>query len=170
MIAITTGFKTAVSAVEQRAAFPGGVAWPGKPGRGEGGTSLLEVLITVMLLSIGLLGIAGVHSTGLKNVANANLRTQTSLLAYDILDRMRANRSAAQAGDYNIAIGTAAPGDPSTIVQQDLAHWKDGLARTLPRGDGAVEVAGEVATVTLQWTEREDGGSVPQTFQLNTRL
>lgn len=133
------------------------------------GASLLEVLITVVLLSIGLLGIAGTQTTGLKNVANASLRTQASVLAYDILERMRANRIAAEAGSYNIAVGAAAPTSPTTIIEQDLAQWKAGLAANLPQGDGAVAVAAGVVTVTLQWMERE-GAGVMNTFQFDTRL
>ena len=106
------------------------------------GASLLEVLVTVVLLSVGLLGIAGTQTIGLKNVANASLRTQASVLAYDIVDRMRANRIAAEAS----------------------------LAGNLPQGDGAVAVAAGVVTVTLQWIEREGANGVMHTFQFNTRL
>ncbi|HHW75762.1 MAG TPA: type IV pilus modification protein PilV [Xanthomonadaceae bacterium] len=133
------------------------------------GASLLEVLVTVVLLSVGLLGIAGTQTIGLKNVANASLRTQASVLAYDIVDRMRANRIAAEAGSYNIAIG-AAPTDSTTIIGQDLGQWKTSLAGNLPQGDGAVAVAAGVVTVTLQWIEREGANGVMHTFQFNTRL
>jgi type IV pilus assembly protein PilV len=136
------------------------------------GTSLLEVLVTVVLLSIGLLGIAGTQTVGLKNVANATLRTQASVLAYDILDRMRAN--AANANNYNITIDAAAPTSPATVAQQDLAGWLSSLASNLPQGDGAVvvgTVAGAVTvTVTVQWTEREGNSGVAHTFDITTRL
>jgi type IV pilus assembly protein PilV len=136
------------------------------------GASLLEVLVTVGLLSIGLLGIAGTQAVGLKNVANASLRTQASVLAYDIVDRLRANRPAAEAGSYNITLGAAAPTSPTTLAQQDLAQWKGGLAANLPQGDGAVAVAAGVATVTVRWLEREAAAAegVTQTFPITTRL
>lgn len=132
------------------------------------GSSLLEVLVTVVLLSIGLLGIAGTQAIGLKNVANASLRTQSSVLAYDIVDRMRAN--ALKVNDYRIAFGTAASTNPTTIAEKDQFWWKNSVASNLPQGDGAVIVAGDVVTVRLQWIEREGASGLMHTFQFSTRL
>ncbi len=55
------------------------------------GFSLLEVLIALLVLSIGLLGLAGLQTLGLKFNMQSYQRTQAALLAYDIVDRMRAN-------------------------------------------------------------------------------
>ncbi len=60
--------------------------------RGNEGFTLLEILVAVLVLSIGLLGIAGLQVTGLRFNHSAYARTQATLLAYELADRMRANR------------------------------------------------------------------------------
>src|SRR4030095_5211790 len=78
------------------------------------GTTLIETLVALLVLSIGLLGIAGMQMTSLQNNRGAHLRSQAQVLSYDIADRMRANRIAALAGGYVIAFGATASG---TTVQ-----------------------------------------------------
>jgi len=70
------------------------------------GSSLLEVMIAVFVLAVGLLGIAGLQVTAVKNNHTASLRSQSTQLAYDLADRMRANMPATISGNY---ISTAAP-------------------------------------------------------------
>jgi type IV pilus modification protein PilV len=62
------------------------------------GFTLLEVLVAVLVLAIGLLGLARLQMTVMKSNQSAYLRSQASLLAYDISERMRANRTAALGG------------------------------------------------------------------------
>jgi type IV pilus assembly protein PilV len=130
------------------------------------GTSLAEVLVTMLLLAIGLLGVAGMHVVGLKNTMNANLRTQASILAYDIADRMRANRP--NAFDYQISLDSGIPETSSVILDIDLHEWKTALAASLPGGDGAVVLDGDRFLVTIQWVERV-GGAVAGATALETR-
>ncbi len=78
--------------------------------RPTSGYTLVEVLVAVVILSVGLLGLAGMQARGMRNSHDAYLRSQAAILAYDIADRMRANRDAALAGDYDIGIDVAAPG------------------------------------------------------------
>ncbi|HZE18056.1 MAG TPA: type IV pilus modification protein PilV, partial [Mycobacterium sp.] len=59
--------------------------------RQQAGVGLMEVLITVLVLSIGLLGLAGLQATGLRNNHGSLLRTQATMLAADMADRIRAN-------------------------------------------------------------------------------
>ena len=140
----------------------------------ERGVSMLEVLIAVVLISIGMLGIAAMQVTGLKNNANANLRAHASLLAYEMLDRMRANVAEATAGDYDLAFDEAVPAEPDPAIRHevDLAAWRDALADALPGGNGAIAVVGGVATVTVRWTEREFGNAAGRTLQyrMSSRL
>lgn len=109
----------------------------------------------MLLLSVGLLGVAGTHAVGLKNTMNANLRTQASIHAYDIVDRMRANRP--NAFDYQIALDSGVPETSSLIVDIDLNEWKTSLAASLPGGDGAVVLDGDRFLVTVRWVERVGG-------------
>lgn len=65
------------------------------------GFTLIEVLVALLVLSIGLLGLAALQNTALQFNTDSYQRTQATLLAYDILDRMRANSSAVSAGNYD---------------------------------------------------------------------
>ncbi|MDE2091654.1 MAG: type IV pilus modification protein PilV [Gammaproteobacteria bacterium] len=136
------------------------------------GFSLLEVLIALVILSVGLLGIAAMISSTVKSNDSAYMRTQATALAYSIIDRMRTNQLAAQNGQYNIALGTAAPGSATicngtgancsstTLAAFDLAQWKQALASStngLPGGDGSIVTAAvggvTTVTVTVQWID-----------------
>ena len=122
---------------------------------GTGGFTLVEVLVTMVILSVGLLGVAALHTASLRNNLDSALRSQASVLAADIADRMRGNRDAALAGNYDIAIGatrTVVAGSP--LVDRDVKAWKDLLAQALPNGDGSIARTGDVFTITVQWGER----------------
>ncbi len=71
------------------------------------GFTLLEVMIAVFVLAVGLLGIAALQMTGVKNNHTASIRTQTTQLAYNLADRMRANIEGTVAGNY---LANVAPG------------------------------------------------------------
>ena len=132
------------------------------------GFSLIEVLVALLILSIGLIGLAGLQNRGLRDNHSALLRSQAVQHAEDMLDRMRANRAAAQAGRYDIEIGKPGPADWSGfddlrakltgsytgITLSDLTEWKFALVRSLPFGDGSVAVNGGVVTVRVEWAER----------------
>lgn len=65
------------------------------------GLTLVEILVALLVLSIGLLGLAALQTTSLRFNTSAYYRTQATALAYDLSDRMRANRQAALDGLYN---------------------------------------------------------------------
>lgn len=119
----------------------------------EAGTTLVEVLITVVLVSIGLLGLAGLQLMTVQNSNSSTERFEATTLARDILERMRANRQQALIGTYDVALGTA----PSAagVAGDDLDAWKAALA-ALPGGDGAVEVVDGIVTITVNWTDASD--------------
>lgn len=137
------------------------------------GTSLMEVLIAMLLLSVGMLGMVALKTASLKYTGQSNARAAASIYATDILDRMRANPVRAVAGQYNLAIGAAAPATPTTVAQVDLVQWRQRIAEGLPGGTGSVTVAANsVATVIVQWSERTDHAVSPQTltFTFEARL
>jgi len=125
----------------------------------QSGFSLLEVLITIVILAIGLLGLAGLTAASMRNNHGAYNRSQAVWLAYDISDRMRANRVVARGGGYNIALGASAP-TGSTTSATDLGQWLTAVA-ALPAGLGAINVdAGTSrATITIQWNETRAAGA-----------
>lgn len=144
------------------------------------GFTLVEVLVAVLVLSIGLLGLAGLQANGLKNNNGAYLRSQANLLAYGIIDRMRANRAAALSTGNPYQIDYVAP--PSSVTDCeasgatctaaemaafDLAQWKCqlgkwdaetvcgnlGIEGVLPGGDGRITRNAGLFTVTIQYNE-----------------
>jgi type IV pilus assembly protein PilV len=130
------------------------------------GVTLIEVLVSVLVLSVGLLGIAGLNVFGLNYSSSAYQRSQATQLAYDIIDRMRANRAEAEkAGSgYVTAMGgtyTASTScetgvcTPVQMAAYDKANWRVELANTLPSGDGsvAIDTASKLVTVTVQWSD-----------------
>ena len=139
----------------------------GHPARRQCGVSMIEVLVTVLVLSIGLLGLAGLQLTGLRYNHSAYLRSQATLLASDIIDRMRVNRDQALNGAYDIDFGASTSNttcavvnancSPADLAQADLAEWKQNLQNLLPSGDGAIARTingSEVRfTVTIQWDD-----------------
>jgi type IV pilus assembly protein PilV len=134
------------------------------------GFTLLEVLVAMLVLSIGLLGLAGLMASSLKNSHSAYQRTQATWLAYDVLDRMRANRGVALAGGYNLGLG-ATPGG-SGLAATDLGEWDAALTSTLPAGDGSIAVAaGGAVTIIVQWNDtRGTGGIAAEQFQVDSQL
>ena len=151
--------------------------------RGARGFSMIELLVAVLVMGIGVLGITGLQMVSLQNNRGALTRADAVQLAYDILDRMRANPGAAYAG---LAIGAAPPvtvdcqAATCTEAQMatfDQAVWKCSLGNWnnnvncvpirngvilplgtaqpgLPSGDGSIAVnGGGIVTITVQWQE-----------------
>ncbi len=125
----------------------------------QSGFTLLEVMVAVFVLSVGLLGLAHLQITALKANQSADLRTQASLYASDILNRMRANRLASQNGAYIIAPTDDTPSSIGNVASQDLTDWRTNLSEALPGGTGGVNCPAFnnlnefVCTVTIQWRD-----------------
>jgi type IV pilus assembly protein PilV len=119
----------------------------------QSGTTLIEVLITVVLVSIGLLGLAGLQLTTVQNSNSSSERFEATTLAHDILERLRANRQPALAGQYNLALGEAPAG--ANLVGEDLDEWREALA-VLPNGDGSIDVTAGEVTIEVKWTDASD--------------
>ncbi len=138
------------------------------------GFSLLEVLIALIVLSIGLLGLAAIQITGLKDNQSAYFRTSATVLAYDLSDRMRLNRTVAEAGGYNLALTDAAP-TGTTLADTDRIAWLNNIATVLPTGDGAIGLTTvgtkQIVNITIQWDDsRSSSGSSTQSFVMSTEL
>jgi len=118
----------------------------------QNGFSMLEALVTLVIVSLGLLGIAGIIANSLKVNQGAQARSQASWLANDIIDRMRANRITAEGGAYTLASCAAAPAGGS-VANDDLSQWCAAVAAALPTGTGSVALAANKVTVTVQWDD-----------------
>lgn len=132
------------------------------------GFTLVEILVAVVVLAIGLLGLAGLQATSLRFNNSAYHRSQATNLAYDMADRMRVNRQAAIAGDYNIATTDPAP-TGTTLADIDRAEWRSALANTLPMGTGGITQNGNIFTINIQWDDDRDGVLNPP-FVMDTEL
>lgn len=119
------------------------------------GFTLLEVLIAVVVLSLGMLGVGAALATVHRTTASSYLAQQSAQLASNIVDRMRQNPTAAQAFEYNVAYAggaVAAPAitcgpppagtacTPAAQAAYDLYQWENTLNATLPGATGAVTV------------------------------
>ncbi|MEQ1593050.1 MAG: type IV pilus modification protein PilV [Thiobacillaceae bacterium] len=142
--------------------------------RNQNGFTLLEVLVTLLIVSLGLLGIAGIIANSLKSNHGAYFRTQASVLANDIIDRMRADRAEAELATlpYNIAMSAAPSGSGNPF--NDLTSWRTTLAANLPSGNGSVNLDSTTkkVTVSVQWDDSRAAGvsSTTQVFTVETRL
>lgn len=122
------------------------------------GATLIEVLVAMLVLSVGLLGLAGMQMTALKSNQSAYYRSQATVLAYDIIDRMRANRTQALNGVYDIALKneTCNPkiAPSGTLAQKDVAEWLNSLSCLLSAdARGSVVRNDRVFTVSIEWND-----------------
>jgi len=140
--------------------------------RQQQGVTLIEVLITMVVMAIGLLGFAALQTVSMKSNGTALYRSYATMAAYDIIDSMRVNRAAARAGNYDRDFGDAAPTSPTTIADQDVKSWLDALAENLPKGDGKIAVNGGAVNVEIQWSEgtKNDLTTIYKSFSTESSL
>lgn len=147
-------------------------------GRGrQSGFTLLEVLIALLVLSIGLLGLAALQTTGLRSNQMASMRTLATQFTYDVTDRMRSNPVGVANGEYVVARATTPGSPPWTAGSRsltDLTEWRANITTRLPQGTSDITLcdagtvpacADDTYIVTVYWNEsRRDTSSVPATF------
>lgn len=138
------------------------------PPRRMRGMGLVEVLVAVVILSLGLLGLAGLQAASLRASQGSLYRAQATTLASDLAERMRTNLG--EARNYTLDLGEDAPGG-NHVRAQDLADWL-ARVRTLPGGQGAVVVdaGAKLVTITVQWDDSRAGGPADARHTLETRL
>lgn len=151
------------------------------------GISLIEVLVAVMIFSIGLVGLAGLLIMATRSNQAAYLRTQVVYLAHNMADRMSANPTAVWDGSYNstsyptatsapTTCTVAAPCTPDALATYDQQMWSSQLASFLPGATASINCSatnagfapsaaqygmrppyGGTCTMTIQWQERGAG-------------
>lgn len=129
----------------------------------QSGMTLIEVLVSVLILAIGLLGAAALQLNALKYTDSSTMTSQASFIAYDMMDRIRANVDGNSAANgvtdvlstYAISASDAAPAATLTNARnQDLADFKanvtafGGTAAT-----GSIVIAKPVVTITITWND-----------------
>lgn len=121
------------------------------------GFSLVEVLITLVIMSIGMLGIAGLYVQSMQAGRTSTFRHNAVTLAGDVADRIRANPSAgiayaAQFGADNNCIDGGVDCTAVEMAAQDILLWKNQAIETLPAGDVRIVIDNTVAPVTYEIT------------------
>jgi type IV pilus assembly protein PilV len=162
--------------------------------RPQFGFTLVEVLVALVVLSVGLLGMAKMVMVSSHSNDSAYLRSQATSLGYQALDAMRANLGSSTAGGYLTALNVmpAAPGtncgagyctNPQ-LGAWDVWAWKTQLAAALPAGTGSIVTTATfpvTATVVVQWDDsvaqkavatatNSAAGALPQSITLETVL
>ncbi|AXK71484.1 type IV pilus modification protein PilV [Lysobacter sp. TY2-98] len=125
------------------------------PGR-QGGVGLIEVMVAILVLAIGLLGIAALQAITLRNTGSSASRTQAAIQIYSMMDIVRADR--ANLATYNTNIYTAGTGSGTAGT---MAGWLDGLKTTVaPDAKGLVTctAATMTCTVGVQWSDARTPG------------
>ncbi|NND00520.1 MAG: type IV pilus modification protein PilV [Gammaproteobacteria bacterium] len=147
--------KTPESKVSRSGRAPAGSA--------ERGFSLVETLVAIVIMSIGLLGVAGLQATSLRISHDSHLRSQATEFTHDLISRIRANSGA----DYTVGIPGAAPaciGDvtctPAQIRNFDLFTWNNSLQAQFPNAVPTITasaVPGVDLQITITWYDRLEG-------------
>ncbi len=126
----------------------------------ERGATLIEVLVALLVLSVGLLGLAGLQMTSLQSNQSAYYRSQATVLAYDITDRMRANRTEALNGVYDHALTNKACDlaltPAGSLAQRDLAEWLNSLSCLLSadaKGSIVRDSNTRQFTISIEWDD-----------------
>ena len=136
------------------------------------GFSLIESLVALVVLSVGMVGIAALQVQGLGAGRTAQLRTLAVNLAADMADRIRANRSGqseyagiASVSDCDPGSAGGADCTPAAVAAQDLAEWTQEVATALPNGEGAVRFDATTPpsfTIRVSWDEVGTGNVTHQ--------
>lgn len=134
----------------------------------QAGVGMIEILVTMVVIAIGVLSISRMQVATLRTNQSALFRSHASILAYDMIDRLRVDRETALLGSYDLALGDDAPGT-STVPDAEVSAWLAALQAFLPGGDGSIARNGDTLVVTVQWDDTRGNGG-PLTFTTAVEL
>jgi len=127
----------------------------------ELGSTLIEVLITVLVLATGLLAMGALQTRSLQFNQSASMRSQANIFAYDIVDRIRLNRGSKSANvtAYNIDYD-AASASSNALAAADITAWRNAMKKVLPGAKGKIACANasavvttRICTVSIKWSD-----------------
>jgi type IV pilus assembly protein PilV len=136
--------------------------------RRQRGDTMIEVLVTVIIIAVGVLGAAALQVTTLKNLSSSHSASAAAIVAEDFSERMLANPIATLADNY---IHTTAPGvypdcvtnacTPAQLATFDMGTWWAELAGVLPAGRGQVtrNAGTNTFVLTVRWDEDRSGST-----------
>jgi len=132
------------------------------------GDTMIEVMVTLIILAVGALGAAALQITTLQNLSSSHSASVAAIVAQDFGERMRANPAAALAGNYahdtKPTSTTDCVGDPCTVTalaDYDKEAWWDQITTVLPSGSGEVKAlaGGNIFELTVRWDEDRSGST-----------
>lgn len=127
----------------------------------ESGSTLIEILITVLLLATGLLAMGALQTRSLQFNQSASMRSQANIFAYDIVDRIRLNRGekSANVTAYNVDYDATSPSS-NAHAGADITAWRDAMKKVLPDAKGKISCANaasvittRICTISIKWSE-----------------
>lgn len=127
----------------------------------QSGSSLIETIVALLISAVGILGVASLMLTSMRHNDATLARTQSTMLANEIYEMIRANLAAAEAGNYKLALSSALPYTTQTdcttstcsitqIAAWDLAEWSARVGRVLPGADAAINVDASSNPMSIQ--------------------
>lgn len=136
----------------------------------QSGVALMEVLIAFFILSIGLLGLAALQVKTVQFNQGSYQRSQATVAAYDMLDRMRLNKTAASSGAYNIAWTDTGPGT-GTMPEKDLTSWLASIKGNLPNGQASIECdIYKICDINIRWIDRFAAANTWEVLTVSAQL
>lgn len=125
----------------------------------QNGFTLIEVLISVLIGAIGILGISAMQLTSLKSTNSSFYRSQASLFSNEIIDYMRANRTAASNQNYDTTLtelsSVTDPGAGGTIAAKEQYRWFVKMDAALPQAQASIDCdTNAICAVKIQWYSR----------------
>ncbi|MCW8275819.1 type IV pilus modification protein PilV [Pseudomonas sp. PCH199] len=134
--------------------------------RAQDGMTLIEVLVALLILSVGLLGAAAIQLNALKYTDSARMTSQASFIAYDMMDRIRANAAA----DYSVT--PPASGNANIARDQDLYDFTSNIINFGgATATGSISLNQRVYTITITWDDSRAANSANarRSFVLTSR-
>lgn len=136
------------------------------------GVGLIEVLVSVVIVTLGMLGAAALQASALRNNQGSYERTQSAILTQGILDAMRANLNGVVANQYDTSgyVCTAPTG--AALADADLARWIGNVQQQLnPGACGSIDCNVQACTVRVRWDDsRATGGNAAQVVESRAQL
>ena len=144
---------------------------PSAARRSQAGATMIEVLVSFVIFAFGMLGVAGLQTKALSMSQASLMRSQASALTDDIIERLRADRANAMAGNWNSSADELAADISATgpLSDTDLRAWKTDLEAALPDGRARINVATGVVEVLITWNDSR-GRDDNTVFRTVTRL
>lgn len=132
---------------------------------------MIEVLVTILIFAIGLLGIASLQTTGMRLVRDGGQLGQAAMLAASMADKMRSNAAGdayvdVDGGDRDCEdadLDADPPEEGCTVGQEDIFEWNDEIEEFLPGGSGVVSVEDGAYLISVTWQESDDSNQADNT-------